>query len=580
MSVDFSVFAKIHAVTPSLATFLQQLNVDVGSDHFGVLAQSSRMLRIANLAPNVRRCEWSMQLFEETYPRFGQIFRSLSRKKQEAHGHRWNAARFATYAPVMLYHRRVLNGSCNAVVRTKYVWILESDALFHGNAYREFFLPLNAVASDLLSTGYSAATRDNWWAYSLNSGHVSPQPNLHLPGFGCLYSETRCTPHACNFGLAKRRCPTTKFESAYVMRMIMVERFSDALLNHTHAFLEQGQGMIGEAFESTLCFQAPWCRALDWQDHVPESPFYMFNPAPVDMSQATCKRKHVWLHPVLGLKSWVDADACAPFHLLTEMVRQNAKTLMKKMHPHPPFGRRTQKAFLSSQSCSPYLPPHLIHDYPKQDVQGPIQADESMLLHALLRTSGASRALELGGLQGHSASVFLHAMKCQPEYKMYTVDLNPVANQDPRHHKTLQKDAKFLTPDDIDHEPIDVLFLDCHAFYATQQTILNLLNRNMLRKNGLIVLHDTGKNHNPKLWWAQDGIHQPVERLVAQWLSHRQSDTWQRISIHDDDRTGGGRHGITIMQRRANLKTPCTNWKQHFDVQTARECKEAQTRPW
>ena len=229
----------------------------------------------------------------------------------------------------------------------------------------------------------------------------------------------------------------------------------------------------------------------------------------------------------------------------------------------------------SGSKCLPQMDPQLITDYARQRVMGPIQADEALLLHSLVRTAGVRRILELGGLRGFSARVFLDALACQPEHerRLYTVDLVRVVSQNPRVHKTIQKDATLLTAEDIDRAPLDLLFLDCHAYDATRTTVRNLLRGRLLSPNAFVVLHDTGRNRAAKLGWAQDGIHQPVERLVAQWMSNELG--WHRISVHDDSRRLGGRHGLTVMQRKQDLRVPCTNWSAFFDVSQS-ECERVQ----
>jgi len=226
------------------------------------------------------------------------------------------------------------------------------------------------------------------------------------------------------------------------------------------------------------------------------------------------------------------------------------------------------------ERCAPQLPAEMIHDYVNQDVSGPIQADEAIFLHSLIRTTGARRVLELGGLAGYSASVFLHAVSCHASRRVYTVDLHPVRSQGP-HHTTLQKNAITLTMADVDHEKIDVVFLDCHAFYATKHTVENMIQNQMLSENALLVLHDTGQHKRKARQhsWSRDYVHQPVERVFAQYMGQR---GWQRVSFHDDFRPRGGRHGITVLQRPANLTVICDDqWKQFYDIRTA-ECKEIQ----
>ncbi len=76
-----------------------------------------------------------------------------------------------------------------------------------------------------------------------------------------------------------------------------------------------------------------------------------------------------------------------------------------------------------------------------------------------------SSVLEIGGHNGYSANNFLEAMALT-NGTMYTVDINPVAVQDPVRHKTVIKDAKLLTALDVDNKPLDMVFFDCHVVDA------------------------------------------------------------------------------------------------------------------
>jgi predicted O-methyltransferase YrrM len=201
-------------------------------------------------------------------------------------------------------------------------------------------------------------------------------------------------------------------------------------------------------------------------------------------------------------------------------------------------------------------------DYPRQLVAGPMQADEMLVLFAMVRTSFVRRVLEIGGWKGDSAYNWLEALRCKNDATVYTVDRRVV----PRHdhpavtHKTILKDAATLVLVDIDNEPIDLLLLDCHAYEASQHIFNAVIGNNLLSRNGFIVLHDTGL-HPKKFKWPfwpgaqiptdQGIIHQPVERLLADWIP-LQDCSFQRISFHHDDRYAP-RHGMTILQRRTDL---------------------------
>ena len=275
----------------------------------------------------------------------------------------------------------------------------------------------------------------------------------------------------------------------------------------------------------------------DWQDDHP-SPFYVWHP-PI----ATAIPCDVWVHPV----KW------------------GAFRIWEGVRRRPTLSTTARRRKLSQrrQPCKPLLDPTLWGEYTQQRVLGPIQTDEAFFLHALVRTTGITRVLEIGGFLGHSARVFLDAMQCAPTFTMYTVDINPVPNVDPLHHWTIQKDAVTLTPADVGGARIELLFLDCHAFYATRAVVELMLRHEMLTPDAFVVLHDTGRNHDPRMRWTRNGIHQPVERLIAQWLSS--SHGWQRLSFHDDRRKHG-RHGLTVMQRKHNLSVPCDGWTQFFDA--------------
>jgi len=222
----------------------------------------------------------------------------------------------------------------------------------------------------------------------------------------------------------------------------------------------------------------------------------------------------------------------------------------------------------SSEGASCDLSTNLHHllnptfDYPNQVVAGPMQADEMLLIFSLVRTSFMTRVLEIGGFHGDSAYNFLEALRCKPNATVYTVDLHPVPNQNHPtvRHKTILKDAAELTLEDIDDKPIDLLLLDCHAFQAQSHIVRTVLTKHILTPHGYIVLHDTGMHRLglkwPTIWMPRvptpNGIvHQPVERLLADWIPLHDC-SFQRISFHDDARSSP-RHGLTILQRRINL---------------------------
>lgn len=220
-----------------------------------------------------------------------------------------------------------------------------------------------------------------------------------------------------------------------------------------------------------------------------------------------------------------------------------------------------------------------------QAVVGPMQDDEALLLFALTRAAGVNRALELGGLGGFSARTILEAVQCTRQPAVYTVDLAlvPVLG---RHHRVLQKGAEQVTAADLGGEPFGLLVLDCHHYPATKQLLKNVLRWRLLRRDGMLFLHDTGRH--PAGGANSSGvIHQPVERLIAMWLERYDcAASWQRLVVHDDDGHGATptRHGVTVLQRKVSLGVPqrvCQQGAHGFGgtgPESVRECLRVQTR--
>ena len=228
-------------------------------------------------------------------------------------------------------------------------------------------------------------------------------------------------------------------------------------------------------------------------------------------------------------------------------------------------------------------------DYPRQRVTGPMQADEMLLLFGLVRTSSVARVLEIGGFKGDSAYNFLQALKCKVGGSVtpmvVTVDLSPIKpiRQHIVAHRTLRKNAINLTMDDVEGQPVDAILLDCHAFYASQHILANVFEHGLLSSNGFVILHDTGLHATQRYGWALHNhepagwVHQPVERLIAQWLQAVDC-SFQRISAHDDARVLGPRHGLTIMQRRIDLTVNnCASGKRAFMDYEPADCRAVQS---
>mmetsp|Transcript_47544 Transcript_47544/g.155741 ORF Transcript_47544/g.155741 Transcript_47544/m.155741 type:complete len:228 (+) Transcript_47544:77-760(+) len=168
-----------------------------------------------------------------------------------------------------------------------------------------------------------------------------------------------------------------------------------------------------------------------------------------------------------------------------------------------------------------------------QAVVGPMQDDEALLLFALTRAAGVNRALELGGLGGFSARTLLEAVQCTRQPAVYTVDLAPVPVLG-RHHRVLQKGAEQVTAADLGGEPFGLLVLDCHHYPATKQLLKNVLRWRLLRRDGMLFLHDTGRHSR------LDARHRlPPPSLDSTWRPPRRPCATLQRRVWPDVATGG-----------------------------------------
>lgn len=195
----------------------------------------------------------------------------------------------------------------------------------------------------------------------------------------------------------------------------------------------------------------------------------------------------------------------------------------------------------------------------EQTVVGPIQDDEALFLFSLIRCTRISRILEVGGLDGYSALNFLQALNFRPDSMVYTVDIQPVAQQG-NFHKCIQKDARDITPEDVDNKPLDFVFFDCHEFEVQMTLYERLRACNVIDDNTILALHDTGLHEHQFIGWAYeipDGwVHQPVER---QMVNKFKDDGYDIFTI--DAKKGSScpelpfRHGLTICKKHFFLGT-------------------------
>lgn len=190
-----------------------------------------------------------------------------------------------------------------------------------------------------------------------------------------------------------------------------------------------------------------------------------------------------------------------------------------------------------------------------QEVAGPIQDDEALVLFALIRAMRLSRVLEIGGLNGYSARNFLAALGDQGV--VYTVDLNEVPRLAPN-HVTIQRDARYISADDVDRKPIDLLFFDCHNYNVQMEMYRRLLRERVISADTVIALHDTNLHPRQVVPWAcpiEDGwMHVSDERLMVNDFKRSGYDVFcfhTQMAVHSKDLPY--RHGLTIARRFKTL---------------------------
>jgi hypothetical protein len=196
-------------------------------------------------------------------------------------------------------------------------------------------------------------------------------------------------------------------------------------------------------------------------------------------------------------------------------------------------------------------------------VAGPIQDDEAVLLHAMVRVMRMRRVLEVGGLGGYSARNFLAARQGDQGIAMYTIDLNDVPALSPLHY-TIRKDCGELAPSDVHGLPLDLVFFDAHVVEPQMRLLDRLEEHGLVHANTVLALHDTNLHPRQGMWGhfvrEPDGhvgwVHQAAEREMVNALRRR---GWDAMCFHMPlDRADDlirSRHGLTVMRRFQHLAT-------------------------
>jgi len=214
---------------------------------------------------------------------------------------------------------------------------------------------------------------------------------------------------------------------------------------------------------------------------------------------------------------------------------------------------------------------HLIL-YGEGPMWGPVQRDEALLLHGLVRVVRPRTVVEIGFLHGHSALNFLLAL--DPEARLYSFDIDPdctdIAKRrfghDPRFRFQLRsQDA--VTAEDLDGRTADFVFIDAgHALELNQATFARLLP--LLSERAIVAIHDTGgiprdllgfvegQDHwmleKPEIWAGDEWEHQPGERAFVNWILQEHPE-FAQIHLHSRQVMRGG---LTLLQRGGPLPRP------------------------
>ena len=184
-----------------------------------------------------------------------------------------------------------------------------------------------------------------------------------------------------------------------------------------------------------------------------------------------------------------------------------------------------------------------------QNLLGPIQDDEALVLFSIIRTSRLKRIVEIGGLSGYSAKNFLEATDGGT---VITIDINQVPNMGVGHN-TIIKSASDVTKEEIG-ERVDMVFFDCHHFEASLSFFNNMIEGGIIDDDTILVLHDTNLHYNKitgdSFHNGEGFVHQVAERELT---NHFFDLGYQVLSLgtkpHSHNETFPYRHGLTICKK-------------------------------
>lgn len=210
--------------------------------------------------------------------------------------------------------------------------------------------------------------------------------------------------------------------------------------------------------------------------------------------------------------------------------------------------------------------------YTEENALGPLQREEALFLHALVRVLRPRVIVELGFFRGRSALNFLTALAGSG--RVYSFDLDEEAEKAAHDYldgvpnfRFARKSQTDVTAEDFDGEAIDLLFFDAsHDFALNIETFRNL--EPSVAERGVVVVHDTGTwatsvldpsqqqelaRDYPDYWLSPDEFaHRPDERRFVNWIGETYPD-FSALHLHT---LRTMRHGMTVLQRTGPLPVP------------------------
>jgi predicted O-methyltransferase YrrM len=224
-------------------------------------------------------------------------------------------------------------------------------------------------------------------------------------------------------------------------------------------------------------------------------------------------------------------------------------------------------------------PPDIAHlTLARDKLGGPVQRDEALLLHGLLRVLRPKTVVEIGFFRGHSAFNFARAL--DPDARLYSFDIDPACAEraaevfggDPR-VTVRQRSQTELSAADLEGRLADFVFLDAsHDLELNRLTFERLLP--LMRPDAILAVHDTGTlprellaplNHwalsLPERWVDGECEVMPGERAFVNWVLDEHPG-FAQIHLHSRNTL---RCGITLLQRSAPLARPAdaANRREH-----------------